>query len=80
MEIEELKKEILLKIMNRERMGNYMYALPIDGELRTFMCELSPLYALRYAKLVDKCPHEETRKASYRDPRWKCSYKARFGE
>ena len=76
--IEEIKKEILLKIMSgRDLSWEYGKTLPIDDELRTFMCELGSKYSYRYARFIDKCPHEETRKEACKDPKyayWYASY------
>jgi hypothetical protein len=79
--IEEIKKEILLKIMRGERVFWYhIVCFPKDDGLRSFLCELGSNWAYSYAYCVDKCPHEETRKASYRDPYYKQEYIDKFGE
>ena len=73
--IDEYKKEILLKIMSGEELDyDYMWSLPQDDSLRTFMCELGPMLAYEYARFVDKSPNEETRKAACGDPRWAYMY------
>jgi hypothetical protein len=75
--IEEIKKELLLKVMTEGKLSHkYIENLPIDNELRTFLCELGPLYAYWYAYYVDRkyfmvsgdYPWEETREAACRDP------------
>ena len=73
MNIEEIKKEILLKIMSEKDLTrHYVETLPIDDSLRTFMCSLGPEFAYLYAHWVDKCPYEETRKAACKD--FYCAY------
>lgn len=66
--IDEYKKEILLRVMRGEELDwTYVRTLPKNDELRSLMCELRPEYACIYAERVDKCPHEETRKAACRE-------------
>ena len=43
--------------MNEFDMDN----IPIDDEVRTFACSISPNFALLYAQYVDKGPHDITR-------------------
>jgi len=66
--IEELKKEILLRIMSNELSWDYIQTLPKDDSLRTFICELGPMRAYEYARLVDKSTRDDTRKAVCEDP------------
>jgi hypothetical protein len=73
--IDEYKKEILLKIMSVEEVSwEYIKTLPKDNSLRTFICELSPMYAYRYAYNVDKSPRIITRKESCKDPQYAYLY------
>ena len=81
MEIEEIKKEILLKIMSGKGLTNeYLSTLPKDKDLRSFMCSLGSWYALKYALCVDKSSSEETCKAAYGNPRCAFWYRHYFGE
>jgi len=73
--IEEIKKEILLKIMSGGRLSvDCMRILPKDDELRTFMCELRPMYAYWYAYFVDQSPRDDTRTAACKDPEYAYKY------
>jgi hypothetical protein len=73
--IEEIKKEILLKIMSEGDLSwKYVETLPKDDSLRTFMCELGPMYAYEYTYLVDRSPHDDTRKAACEDPEYAYRY------
>ena len=67
--IEEIKIDITLKILRGEFNDyNHIQNLPVDDELRTFICGISPRCAYMYANLVDRKPHSETRTASCKDP------------
>ena len=73
--IDEYKKEILLGIMSESIIDwDYIVDLPINDELRTFMCELGPIYSFLYAANVDECPNDETRKGACREPRYAYGY------
>jgi hypothetical protein len=75
MNIEELKKEILLKIMSEGMLSwYYIETLPKDDSLRTFICGLDPGYAYAYAYFVDESSHPDTRTSSCRDPLTSCWY------
>ena len=72
--IEEIKIELTLLVLSGEILYKGIRNLPVNNELRTFVCNISPYAAYRYAYFVDKSPHYETRKASYKDPKWKEEY------
>jgi len=73
--IDEYKKEILLMIMTGEILPyDFMISLPIDDDLRTFMCSLGPMCAYQYADLVDEFPRSITRKEACKDPQYAYLY------
>ena len=75
MDIEEIKKEILLKIMrNGEGSWRYIKTLPKDDTLRVFICELGHVYAYYYACYVDESAHPYTRTSACRKPKWAYYY------
>jgi hypothetical protein len=67
-EIEEIKKEIVLKELEGGLLFEDVVSLPVNDEIRTFICLFNPIYSRWYAQFVDKGPGDETRKASCRSP------------
>ena len=67
-EIEEIKKDIVLKELEGGLLFEDVVYLPVNDEIRTFICLFNPIYSRWYAQFVDKGPGDETRKASCRSP------------
>jgi hypothetical protein len=80
-DIEQIKIDLTLKILRGE-LDSYadIKNLPINDDLRTFICSISPYCAYYYAKYVDKFPFDETRSAAYKNPWWRRYYISSFGE
>ena len=73
--IEEIKIDLTLKILRGEfDPSDDFEDLPINDELRTFICSISPYCAYSYAALVDKKPLDETRTAACKDVSSACFY------
>jgi hypothetical protein len=79
--IKDIEKKILIDVMLGKDIAIYFFKdLPKDDSLRTFICELGPTHAYWYAHYVDKCPHDDTQTAAYKDLFWKIDYVERFGK
>ena len=63
--IEEIKIELTLKMLSGKILWSDIDRLPVNDELRTFVCSLGPKYARWYAGYVDRRVHPETQ--------WECS-------
>ena len=73
--IEEIKIELTLKKLSGEPIPWISIKdLPIDDDLRTFVCSLGPECSCYYAGYVDKKPHSETREGACKDPNWAFKY------
>ena len=67
--VEEIKIELTLKMLSGSViLYSDIASLPIEDSLRTFVCSLGCYNAHTYAYEVDKCPNDETRAASCKDP------------
>jgi hypothetical protein len=68
-DIEQIKINLTLKKLSGT-LDSYedIKDLPIDDELRTFVCSINSECAYFYAKYVDKGPHDDTRKAACKSP------------
>ena len=76
--IEEIKIELTLKMLSGKILWSDIDRLPVNDELRTFVCSLGPKYARWYAGYVDRRVHLETREAAYKDPHQKHWYMYEF--
>jgi hypothetical protein len=72
--IEEIKIELTLKMLAGKISYLDIKDLPIDDELRTFVCSIGPFYARYYAQYVEAAPNNETREAACKDPESACAY------
>ena len=80
--IEEIKKEITLRVMENPYTHlplSVIEGIPKNDELRTFVCQLCPKLAYLYAFYIDKCVCAETRTSCCRDPQTAYGY-ARYIE
>jgi hypothetical protein len=79
--IEEIKIELTLKMLSGT-LDSYedIKDLPIDDELRTFVCSLGSIYAYLYASEIDKSPRDDTREAACKDPEYAYLYASEIDE
>jgi hypothetical protein len=77
-DIEKIKEKLAMKYMAGRLGEDDIRGLPIDDELRTFLCSLGSYYgsyyAYCYARDVDRKPTDETRTAACKDSRWAYYY------
>ena len=66
--IEKIKEQFAMKYMAGQLKYNDIYQLPINDNLKTFICSLGAEWAYYYACEVDKKPTDETREAACKDP------------
>jgi hypothetical protein len=67
--IEDLKAELVMRVMSGNLNPILIGCLPVDDELRTLTCSFDSNSAYTYALAVDRGPHDETRTACIKDPR-----------
>lgn len=72
--IEDIKTELVLKMLQGPLDWRDIEKLPKNDELRTFICQFEPKYAYWYAFCVDEKPQIETKSTAYKDPRWAYAY------
>jgi hypothetical protein len=72
--IEELKKDIVLKHMADGISIGYIRNLPKDDEIRALIISFHPSYAFWYACMVDQCPRDDTREATWKNSVWGLKY------
>jgi hypothetical protein len=72
--IEKIKEKLAIKYMAGRLVENDIWNLPINDELRTFICSLGSRCAYWYARYVDKSPTEETRTVACKDSECACYY------
>lgn len=66
--IEDIKTELVLKMLQGPLKWQDIEKLPKNDELRTFICQFKAEDAYLYAHWVDEGPHPETRTAACKDP------------
>jgi len=77
-DLDEIKKDLILKIMADELDWYEIEKLPKNDEIRTFICQFDSWYAIEYAYRVDKVPTDETRISACVNPGTSYEYSYRL--